>query len=124
MEALQINITLGLSPDALTAIKTLGGLFNGKVTVENEAAAAPAPTPAPAAKTETAAPAAKPASVAAPNAPAAEITDPMLSEAVQAAKLRSGAQSIRDLFAEFGIQSSIKCPAERRQELLDRLNTL
>ena len=53
-----------------------------------------------------------------------EITDDILRKAVKAAKDKSGVQSVKSLFGEFGIRTSSDCPQERRSELLDMLNNL
>ena len=47
-------------------------------------------------------------------------------QAVKAARLRGvSAKTIKDYMNnEFGIASSVECPAERRQELIDGLNNL
>ena len=67
----------------------------------------PAPVPAPAPEPEP--------------EKAAEITDAVLREKVKEAKDRSGAKAVREIFAEFGIGSSVECPQGRRSELVERL---
>ena len=65
---------------------------------------------------------------AAPDAPAQaraeEISDAELREAVKAAKNRTSAKAVKAVFAEFGIENSSACPAERRSELKARLENL
>ena len=65
---------------------------------------------------------------AAPGAPAQaktkEISDAELREAVKAAKNRTSAKAVKAVFAEFGIENSSACPAERRSELKARLENL
>lgn len=65
---------------------------------------------------------------AAPEAPAQaktkEISDAELREAVKAAKDRTSAKAVKAVFAEFGIENSSACPAERRSELKARLENL
>lgn len=58
--------------------------------------------------------------------PAEEVSELQLFEAVKAAqKVRGVApKTVREVFKEFGIASSSECPAERRKELLDRINAL
>jgi hypothetical protein len=53
-----------------------------------------------------------------------EITDAELREAVKAAKNRTSAKAVKAVFAEFGIENSSACPAERRSELKARLENL
>ena len=69
----------------------------------------------------------KPAKKEAENpAPAEEVSELELFEAVKAAqKVRGIApKTVREVFKEFGISASSECPAERRKELLDRINAL
>ena len=73
-------------------------------------------------------PAPKPAPVQAPTPapepepePEREISDAELREKVKEAKDRSGAKAVREIFAEFGIGSSVECPQGRRSELVERL---
>jgi len=65
---------------------------------------------------------------AAPEAPAQakteEISDAELREAVKAAKNRTSAKAVKAVFAEFGIENSSACPAERRSDLKARLENL
>lgn len=65
---------------------------------------------------------------AAPEAPAQakteEISDAELREAVKAAKNRTSAKAVKAVFAEFGIETSSACPAERRSGLKARLENL
>ena len=58
--------------------------------------------------------------------PAEEVSELQLFEAVKAAqKVRGIApKTVREVFKEFGISASSECPAERRKELLDRINAL
>ena len=53
-----------------------------------------------------------------------EITDAELREYVKAAKNRTSAKAVKAVFAEFGIENSSACPAERRSELKARLENL
>ena len=55
-----------------------------------------------------------------------EVSELELFEAVKAAqKVRGIApKTVREVFKEFGISASSECPAERRKELLDRINAL
>jgi len=53
-----------------------------------------------------------------------EITDSELREIVKQTKDRVGAKPIRDIFTSMGFQSSTACPAERRSELVAKLNNL
>lgn len=55
---------------------------------------------------------------------AKEITDADLRQAVKAAKDAVGAKPIREVFASFGISSSVECPQERRSDLVAALNKL
>jgi hypothetical protein len=65
---------------------------------------------------------------AAPEVPAQakteEISDAELREAVKAAKNRTSAKAVKAVFAEFGIENSSACPAERRSDLKARLENL
>lgn len=73
---------------------------------ESEAAEAPAPEPV--------------------QAPAEDVDPELLFKAVRSAQRERhvAAQSIKSLYKEFGIESTKDCPAERRAELLSRLNAL
>lgn len=68
----------------------------------------------------------KPVDEAEGPAPAEEVSELQLFEAVKAAqKVRGIApKTVREVFKEFGISASSECPAERRKELLNRINAL
>ena len=65
---------------------------------------------------------------AAPETPAQakteEISDTALREAVKAAKDRTSAKAVREIFAKFNIAASIECPQERRSDLMAALESL
>ena len=68
------------------------------------------------------------AAPASPQAPAQaeekEITDADLRQAVKAAKDRTSAKAVREIFAKFNIAASIECPKERRSDLMAALESL
>lgn len=136
MEPIKINIEVALSQPTLAVLEKLIG-----------APAVKTPTPAPEAPKETkkekkAQPAPQPDPQPAPvaeddddlppgNETPAPAPKPMPTEAdarqaVKAAKDRGvNAKAIRSYMQEtFGIASSVDCPEERRQELIDGLNAL
>lgn len=99
-----------------TVVEFLEGLKKHAQPEENYG---PAEEPAPQAPVEPA-----PAPAPEKTSGTQEITDDILRKAVKAAKDKSGVQSVKRLFGEFGIHSSSDCPQERRSELLDMLNNL
>ena len=147
MEPIKINIEVEVGLKQ-TTIDTIRQLFGAQI-VAQPAAEAPAPKDEPKrkAKTEPEAPAPQPKTeaVEAPKeetpAPAADDdlppddapapvkktpTEDDARQAVKAARTRGvSAKAIKDFMKEgFDIASSVECPAERRQELIDGLNNL
>lgn len=134
MEPLKIQIEVSLSEATLSGLKeiilaaTMPSLV-GKIDLQEVISQASQEEkkeqaePAPVKKAE----APKPAKKEAENpAPAEEVSELQLFEAVKAAqKVRGIApKTVREVFKEFGISASSECPAERRKELLDRINAL
>ena len=132
MEPIKINIEVALSQPTLAVLENLIGAPAVKTPTpapeapketKKEKKAQPDPQPAPVAEddddlppgNETPAPAPKPAP-----------TEADARQAVTAAKDRGvNAKAIRSYMQEtFGIASSVDCPEERRQELIDGLNAL
>lgn len=134
MEPIKININVEVGLKQAT-IDILKGIFAPKETAGFDV---PAPAPA-------TAPAPTPAPVAQPEAPATKVEDmddlppddaptpqkPLPTEddarqAVKAARSRGvPAKKIKDYMRQkFNIDSSVECPAERRQELIDGLKNL
>lgn len=56
--------------------------------------------------------------------PKKDISDSELRALIKDTRDRIGAPSIRKVFQEFGIASSIECPQTRRAELVERLKNL
>lgn len=137
MEPLKIQIEVSLSEATITALKdlmvsaTLPSLIQAvpPKAVEDMAEAMKRAVstaqaePQPAKKAEAPKPSEKEAESP---APAEEVSELQLFEAVKAAqKVRGIApKTVREVFKEFGISASSECPAERRKELLDRINAL
>jgi len=136
MEPIKINIEVALSQPTLAVLENLIGApavktptqapeapKEAKAEKKSQPAPQPDPQPAPVAEddddlppgNETPAPAPKPAP-----------TEADARQAVKAAKDRGvNAKAIRSYMQEtFGIASSVDCPEERRQELIDGLNAL
>jgi len=132
MEPIKINIEVALSQPTLAVLEKLIGAPAVKTPTpapeapketKKEKKAQPDPQPAPVAEddddlppgNETPAPAPKPVP-----------TEADARQAVKAAKDRGvNAKAIRSYMQEtFGIASSVDCPEERRQELIDGLNAL
>lgn len=55
---------------------------------------------------------------------AEEISDEQLRQVIKSVRDKSTPAAVREIFAEFGIKTSIECPQERRPELVARLNKL
>lgn len=143
---INVNVEVGLKQ---TTLETLAQIFGAKMTttklVETETAPHPDPQPEPKRKTEKPAPqpeapapiGADPAGTGAEDdddlppddAPAPKKATPTEDDARQAVKAARSrgvpAKAIKDFMkVEFDIASSVECPAERRQELIDGLNKL
>ena len=145
MDPIKINIEVNLGEATLGIIdKIVGAIQTGASKVESPAPAplpetkrkakpAPTPEPEPAPEPE---PVEAPASALAADddlppddapAPAKKTpTEDDARQAVKAARSRGvAAKTIKDFMKEtFDIASSVECPAERRQELIDGLNKL
>lgn len=131
MNPIQINIEVNLGEKTLDILKTLAPALGVSAT---PAPAAPAPVPVP--EPEKPAPAQAPSAPVADDLPPDDAPDPTPSkptpteddarQAVKAARSRGvTAKVIKDLMRKsFGIESSVECPAEKRQELIDELNKL
>lgn len=117
MDPIQINITVDLGERTLEVIKSF----------TNQAKEEPAPArPKPAPVEVKAAPVPEP--VAKNPEPVAdkpaEITDESLRALIKDIRTRKSPAEVRQVFAEFGIKTSIECPQERRADLVARLNKL
>ena len=131
---INVNVEVGLKQ---TTLETLAAIFNpwkgcSRNCIEDEPQTESAPkkakpAPAPAPEPE---PVEAPASaLAADDAPAPAKKTPTEDDARQAVKAARSrgvaAKTIKDFMKEtFDIASSVECPAERRQELIDGLNKL
>jgi len=132
MDPIHINITV-----TLDASDKLAGLVQALVASKPEAPAAKPEPKRPETKPEPRKP-----EVKADPAPAKPAEDPKPEEApaepetkeISDSELRVFIKGIRDqvgsnkaiwdVFADFGIKTSIECPMERRAELMERLNKL
>lgn len=133
MDPIQINITIGLNEKTLDVLQAFAG-------ARAEAPAAPATKPEPKRPEtkpeprkpevkEDPAPAPQPAEEPKPEQPEApeskEISDSELRVFIKGIRDQVGSnKAIWDVFADFGIKTSIECPMERRAELMERLNKL
>ena len=137
MEPIKINIEVGLKESTLTALKEIFGgaqatpapaLAPKKPRQQEVVEAEPKPTPAP-----------QPAPAPAPvdddddlpeaDAPAAPVPTPTEADARQAVKSARdrgvSAKIIKEYMqSQFGIASSVECPADRRAELIAGLANL
>ena len=136
---INVNIEVGLKQTTLEALK---GIFCPQILPSSSKSEGPEPQPEPktaeekktkpAPKTEAPAPAPAPAPVEddddlpPADAPAKTPTEDDARQAVKAARSRGvPAKLIKDFMQDkFNIASSVECPAERRQELIDGLNKL
>lgn len=137
---INVNIEVGLKQ---TTLETLAQIFGAKMTttklVETETAPHPDPHPEPKRKAETEerpepqpeapAPVEDDDDLPPDDAPAPKKTTPTEDDARQAVKAARSrgvpAKAIKDFMkVEFDIASSVECPAERRQELIEGLNKL
>lgn len=144
---INVNVEVGLKQTTLEALAAIFNPLRGCTTCAAEIESAPLPEPQPepkrkAKKSEPApepeAPAPAPDPVTAPaddddlppdDAPSPKKSTPTEDDARQAVKAARGrgvpAKTIKDYMQEtFNIASSVECPAERRQELIDGLNKL
>lgn len=133
MDPIQINITIGLNEKTLDVLQAFAG-------TRAEAPAVPATKPEPKRPEtkpeprkpevkEDPAPAPQPAEEPKPEQPEApeskEISDSELRVFIKGIRDQVGSnKAIWDVFADFGIKTSIECPMERRAELMERLNKL
>lgn len=139
---INVNVEVGLKQ---TTLEALARIF-GTAMIVAQPEATPAPTamnPEPKRKPKKAEPAPEPEAPAPDpepvpaddddlppdDAPAPKKTTPTEDDARQAVKAARGrgvpAKAIKDYMQEtFNIASSVECPAERRQELIDGLNKL
>lgn len=135
---INVNVEVGLKQ---TTLETLAQIFGAKMTttklVETETAPQPEPQPEPKRKTEekpvpqpeTPAPVEDDDDLPPADAPAPKKATPSEDDARQAVKAARSrgvpAKAIKDFMKErFDIASSVECPAERRQELIEGLNKL
>ena len=130
---INVNVEVGLKQ---TPLEPLAQIFGAKMPTTKLVETEPAPQPAPKRKTEVEEPAEQEASATVedddlpPNdAPAPVRETPTEDDARQAVKAARGrgvpAKAIKDFMQkEFNIASSVECPAERRQELINGLNNL
>ena len=137
---INVNVEVGLKQ---TTLEALAVIFGAKMTttklVETETAPQPEPKPEPKRKAETEERPEPQPEAPAPvedddDLPPNDAPDPVREtpteddarQAVKAARSRGvPAKAIKDFMkVEFDIASSVECPAERRQELIEGLNKL
>lgn len=137
---INVNVEVGLKQ---TTLETLAQIFGAKMTttklVETETAPRPEPKPEPKRKAETEerpepqpeapAPVEDDDDLPPDDAPAPKKATPSEDDARQAVKAARSrgvpAKAIKDFMKEeFDIASSVECPAERRQALIEGLNKL
>ncbi len=128
---INVNVEVGLKQTTLEALK---GLFGPQILPSSTKTEQPQPRPECKAETkpspvpETAAPAEDVDDLPPDDAPAPAKTptEDDARQAVKAARSRGvPAKAIKDFMKErFDIASSVECPAERRQELIEGLNKL
>ena len=137
---INVNVEVGLKQ---TTLETLAQIFGAKMTttklVETETAPQPEPKPEPKRKAETEerpepqpeapAPVEDDDDLPPDDAPAPKKTTPTEDDARQAVKAARSrgvpAKAIKDFMKrQFDIASSVECPAERRQALIEGLNRL
>lgn len=128
---INVNVEVGLKQTTLEALK---GLFAPQILLSSTKTEEPQPQPERKAETmpvpvpETPAPAEDVDDLPPDDAPA-PVKTPTEDEARQAVKAARSrgvpAKTIKDYMKEeFNIASSVECPAERRQELIEGLNKL
>lgn len=140
MEPLKINIEVSLSEATIAALK---GIFGAQIIAAPAKVEEPAPEPKKAAKKAEPAPAPQPEPAPAPAvddddlppsnaelaekaAAAAVPTEAEMRAAIQATRKRGvAAKTIRQYIHDtFGVETSVECPENRRQELIDGLANL
>lgn len=140
MEPLKINIEVSLSEATIAALK---GIFGAQIIAAPVKVEEPAPEPKKAAKKAEPAPAPQPEPAPAPTvddddlppsnaelaekaAAAAVPTESEMRAAIQATRKRGvAAKTIRQYIHDtFGVETSVECPENRRQELIDGLANL
>ena len=140
MEPLKINIEVSLSEATIAALK---GIFGAQIIAAPAKVEEPVPEPKKAAKKAEPAPAPQPEPAPAPTvddddlppsnaelaekaAAAAVPTEAEMRAAIQATRKRGvAAKTIRQYIHDtFGVETSVECPENRRQELIDGLNKL
>lgn len=140
---INVNVEVGLKQTTLEALTAIFNPLRGCTTsaAEIKSESLPEPQPETKRKAKKAEPAPEPEAPApepAPaddddlppdDAPAPKKATPTEDDARQAVKAARGrgvpAKAIKDYMQEtFNIASSVECPAERRQELIDGLNKL
>jgi len=119
---IEIKVTIDASENLLAAINTLTGKRPAPRPVETKPARPVETKPAIAAP-ETKAPEEAPVVELAPDEPE-QISDEQLRQIIKGARDKTTPAAVREIFAEFGIKTSIECPMERRPELVERLNKL
>ena len=137
---INVNVEIGLKQ---TTIDTLRLFFGPQITAAGPCLCALDEEPLPDSRPETPQPETQPETQPEPEAPAPVEDDDDLPpsdapapkktpteddarQAVKAARSRGvPAKTVKDLMRDtFNIASSVECPAERRQELIDALNKL
>ena len=129
--SINVNVTVRLDESTIRALGVLLNLCPSDRQALEEKPKEEAPAPAPALQY------APPATQFVPNtqspiaddpAPAPEkaeeISDEQLRQVIKSVRDKSTPAAVREIFAEFGIKTSIECPQERRPELVARLNKL
>lgn len=140
MEPFKINIEVSLSEATIAALK---GIFGAQIIAAPAKVEEPAPEPKKATKKAEPAPAPQPQPAPAPTvddddlppsnaelaekaAAAAVPTEAEMRAAIQATRKRGvAAKTIRQYIHDtFGVETSVECPENRRQELIDGLANL
>ena len=132
MEPIKINVNVAVSLSEAT-IAALKGVFGTQIIAApakpeepqpepKKSEPMPDPAPAPAADDDDLPPDDAPAPVKAVNIP----TEAEMRAAIQATRKRGvAAKTIKDYIRDtFGVETSVECPEERRQELMDGLKNL
>lgn len=140
MEPFKINVNIEVSLSEAT-IAALKGIFGAQIIAAPAKVEEPAPEPKKAAKKAEPAPAPQPApaptvddddlppsnaELAEKAAAAAVPTEAEMRAAIQATRKRGvAAKTIRQYIHDtFGVETSVECPENRRQELIDGLANL
>lgn len=125
---INVNIEVGLKQTTLEALAVIFNPWKGCACTCADTFPQPDPQPEPQPEPEAPAPVEDDDDLPPSDAPAPKKTptEDDARQAVKAARSRGvPAKTVKDLMRDtFNIASSVECPAERRQELIDALNKL